>query len=447
MQPDRRQMKLGLLMATGGQHLAAWRHTTGHPDAGVNIDHYRQLVQLAERAKFDLAFIADTVGLRDWPLEAVCRAAHNSFQLEPVTLMSALASYTTRIGLAMTMSTTYTQPYRIARQLASLDLISGGRAAWNVVTSTQTNEASNFGHSALFSHAERYARATEFVKVVKGLWSTSDKDIFKGDKQSGQLFDAGSIHGFNHSGPCYTVDGILNVPLSPQGRPVLVQAGSSGAGRQLAAEIGEVVFATHPEIRSAQEYYSDLKRRAAAFGRPAEALVVMPGIIPVLGETRQEALDKRAELDALLDPGVAIAVLSELVGGVDLSGFPLDAPLHDLSESNRSRGIKELIYQIAGTTNMTLAALAQQLAAGYTHLSVAGTATDVANVMEAWFKDGACDGFLVSTLMPPLHAFDEFTRMVVPELQRRGLFRKEYAGETLRENLGIGRWQPTLSAG
>jgi FMN-dependent oxidoreductase (nitrilotriacetate monooxygenase family) len=433
-----RMMKLAALMHTGGQHIAAWRHQDGYADAGFNIEYFQQLARIAEGAKFDFLFVADVMGVRDWPISVLSRCAQMTLVAEPLTLMASLAAVTSKIGFVVTASTTYSHPYTVARQMASLDVLSRGRAAWNVVTSTQLNEAANFGLTGAVDHAERYARATEFVEAVKGLWGTAANDVFRGDKQSGVLFDPEKIKPYHHKGKFYTVDGILNVPPSPQGRPVVVQAGASGPGRDLAAAIAEVIFAQTPTIEAAQEYYRDVKSRIRDRGRDPDKVALMPGFTPVIANSREEAEAQIAELDAMIDPEVSLTILSDMLGGVDLSPYPLDGPLPEIDDSfNKSKTMLSMIKAVADRDNLTIQQTATWVASSMTHNRVLGTAEQIADTMQHWFENGACDGFLISPMIYP-KGLQQFADEVVPILQQRELFRRDYEGSTLRENLGLG---------
>jgi FMN-dependent oxidoreductase (nitrilotriacetate monooxygenase family) len=433
----RRRMNLGVLMHTAGQHIAAWRHPDGHPEAVTDFTYHRRLVDIAERGKFDFVFVADVLGVKDWPLEVSTRAAHLGLVFEPMTLMSALAAVTSHIGFVVTASTTYCQPYQVARQFASLDLISGGRAAWNVVTSTQDNEARNFGLKEQVAHDERYVRAGEFVDVVRGLWGTSTPGVYLGDKASGRLYDADKISTFHHEGRYFSVSGILNVPPSPQGRPLIVQAGASGPGRDLAAQVADIVFAATPTMEAALGFRNDIHERAVKAGRDPGTVRVMPGLIPVIAANEEAALARRVELDALIDPGISVAILSSFLGEVDLSPYPIDGPLPP-SESltNRSQWNARTLYDMARNDGLTIRQMAARVGAGMTHLFVHGSPGHIADTMQIWFESGACDGFLVSPLVAPSY-LQEFVDEVLPILQQRGLFREEYEGSTLRDNLGL----------
>ena len=430
-----KMMKLGLLMHTGGQHVAAWRHPDGNPAAGFDMAYYRALAATAERGRLDFLFVADVLGLRDGPIEALTRSAQLTFVAEPLTLMASLAATTERIGLVVTASTTYSQPYAVARQMASLDLVSGGRGGWNVVTSTQNSEASNFGLGTTMDHSERYERAAEFVAAVNGLWASAAPGLFVGDKASGLLFDPDKVRPYSHDCRFFRLEGVLNVPPSQQGRPVVVQAGASGPGRGLAAAIAEIVFVQAATIEGATEYRTDVRAQAAAAGREPADLVVMPGIIPVIGSTRAEAEARIAELDALIDPALAIAFLGEVLGVPDLGSHPLDGslPRIDLA-TNKSKTAVEAIVAMATAKRMSIREIATWVVSSMGHNRVAGTAEDVADVMQRWFEAGACDGFLVSPMILP-RGLEEFVEQVLPILQNRGLFRREYETGTLRGNL------------
>jgi FMN-dependent oxidoreductase (nitrilotriacetate monooxygenase family) len=429
-----KMMKLGVLMHTGGQHIAAWRHPLGNPAAGFDLDHYRRLATTAEHAKMDFIFVADIMGVRDGPIDILARSPQLTFVMEPLTLMSALSMVTKDIGFIVTASTTYSQPYTVARQMASLDLLSQGRAAWNVVTSTQNSEAANFGLTGTIDHSERYARATEFVQVVRGLWETAEPGLFVGDKRSGILFDTAKIHKYRHDGRFYRVDGILNVPPSPQGRPMIVQAGASGPGRELAAAIAEVIFSQAATLKVAQEYYGDIKARIKRCGRDPDQVVVMPGFTPVIAATRAEAEAKVAELDALMHPELALTFLSEALG-VDLTRCDIDGPLPTLGgPSNKSKTAVEAAVNLASERNMTIREIATWVASSMGHHRVVGTAVEVADIMQDWFENDACDGFLISPMIYP-SGLDDFVEHVLPILRNRGLFRDEYEAATLRENL------------
>lgn len=429
-----RQLKLGAFLMATGHHVAAWRHPDVPADAGLDFKHYKHLAQVAEAAKFDALFVADSVAAATG--EQASRMARSD-HFEPLTLLAALSAVTERIGLIATATTSYNEPYHVARKFASLDHLSGGRAGWNLVTSDAAAEALNFGREAHLGHAERYSRAREFEQVVRGLWNSWEADAFVRDKASGRYFDPAKCQVLDHRGEHFQVKGPLNVARSPQGHPVIVQAGSSETGRELAAETAEVVFTAQTSLADAQAFYRDLKSRAARFGRAPEALKIMPGLFVVVGASRAEAEDKFAEFQDLVLPEVGIALLGRMLGNFDLSGYPQDQPLPELPLTDSGQQSRQrLLTHMSRDENLTLAQLGRRIAGSRGHFSVIGTAGDVADQMQAWFEGEAADGFNI--LMPHLPGgLEDVAYQVVPELQRRGLFRREYAGTTLREHLGL----------
>ncbi|MBB3458446.1 FMN-dependent oxidoreductase (nitrilotriacetate monooxygenase family) [Rhizobium sp. BK313] len=432
-----RQLKLGAFLYPTGHHIAAWRHPDAQADAGSNFAHYVELAQIAEAAKFDLIFMADGVGTRGTDTEALHRTATRYVaQFEPITLLSALAAVTKNIGFVATASTSFNEPYHIARKFASLDHISGGRAGWNLVTSSSDHEAHNFGRDEHYAHAERYERAEEFADVVRGLWDTWEEDAFPRDKQSGIYFDPEKQHILNHKGKHFKVRGPLNVARAPQGHPVLVQAGSSDPGKELAARTAEVVFTAHQTIGDAKAFYADLKGRLAKYGRRPDDLKIMPGIFPVVGRTEAEAREKFEQIQGLIHPVVGLSLLAGMSGGVDLSQYPIDGPVPDLPETNASKSRQKLLLDLARRENLTIRQLYLRIAGARGHWQIVGTPVQIADQMEEWFKTGAADGFNVMPPHLPAGLYD-FVEHVLPELRRRGLFRSEYEGKTLRENLGL----------
>ena len=443
---ERSQLRLGAFLYPTGHHIAAWRHPDAQADAGSNFAHYVELAQLAERGKFDLIFMADGVGTRGTDIEALSRTATRYVaQFEPITLLSALAAVTRNIGFVATASTSYNEPYHIARKFASLDHISGGRAGWNLVTSSSEHEAHNFGRDEHYAHGERYERAEEFADVVTGLWDTWEEGAFPRDKQSGLYFDPEKQHVLNHKGKFFKVRGPLNVARSPQGHPVLVQAGSSEPGKELAARTAEVVFTAHQTFEDARTFYADLKGRLRKYGRHADDLKVMPGIFPVVGRTIAEAEEKFEQIQELIHPVVGLALLSGMTGGVDLSAYPLDGPVPALPETNASKSRQRLLLDLAHRENLTIRQLYLRIAGARGHRQIVGTPAQIADEMQHWFTGGAADGF---NIMPP-HlpvGLRDFVDLVLPELRRRGLFRNEYEGTTLRQNLGLRTPQHPASA-
>ncbi|WDY60064.1 LLM class flavin-dependent oxidoreductase [Pseudomonas sp. PSKL.D1] len=430
-----RQMSLGAFLMATGHHVAAWRHPDVPADP-LDFATYRRAAQIAEAACFDALFVADSVAA---PSDTLASHTARSVYFEPLTLLSALSAVTERIGLIATATTSYNEPYHVARKYASLDHLSGGRAGWNLVTSDAAAEAGNFGRDAHIGHAERYARAREFQQVVQGLWDSWADDAFVHDKASGQFYRPDALRTLDHQGEHFRVRGPLNVARSPQGRPVLVQAGSSETGRELAAESAEVVFTAQPSLARAQAFYADLKGRLARHGRSEEALKVMPGVFVVVGSSEAEAHAKYEQFQRLVDPRVGVALLGRMLGNFDLSGYPLDGPLPALPPTeNGQRSRQQLLTELAGTEQLTLAELGRRIAGGRGHYTLIGTPTQIADQLQAWFEGHAADGFNILVPHLPL-GLEDFATHVVPELQRRGLFRRHYQGRTLREHLGLQR--------
>jgi len=433
------QLHLGAFLYPTGHHIAAWRHPRSHADAGRDFRHYVRLAQAAEAARFDLVFLADGSGTRGDNVDFLSRTAHSYVaQFEPLTLLSALAAVTERIGLVGTASTTFNEPYHIARKFASLDHISGGRAGWNLVTSSNAHEAKNFGFDEHLAHARRYERAVEFAEVVEGLWDSWDEGAFVRDKAAGRYFDPAKRHVLDHRGEFFNVRGPLNVERSPQGRPVVVQAGSSEAGKALAARTAEVIFTAQQTLDDAVAFYADVKGRLAQYGRDPDDLKIMPGVMPIVGATEQEAQDKFAALQALIDPAVGLALVSGLTGGFDLSGYPLDGPIPELPETNASKSRQSLTLELARREKLTIRDLYLRVAGARGHWQLIGTPKHIADALEERFVNYGADGFNVMPALLP-DGLDDFIRLVLPELRRRGLFRTEYEGATLRENLGLRR--------
>lgn len=430
-------LRLGAFLYPTGHHIAAWRHPDSLVDAGRNFRHYVQLAQAAEAAKFDLIFLADGAGTRGDNVDFLSRTAHSYVaQFEPLTLLSALAAVTERIGLVGTASTTFNEPYHIARKFASLDHISGGRAGWNLVTSSSAHEAKNFNFDEHLAHARRYERAVEFAEVVEGLWDSWDDEAFVRDKASGRYFDPSKRHVLDHRGEFFNVRGPLNVERSPQGRPVVVQAGSSEAGKALAARTAEVIFTAQQTLDDAVAFYADVKGRMAAYGREPDDLKIMPGVMPIVGATESEAREKFDALQALIDPAVGLALVQTVTGGFDLSGYPLDGPIPELPETNASKSRQLLALELARRENLTIRELYLRIAGARGHWQLVGTPEQIVDALEARFVNYGADGYNVMPALLP-NSLDDFIRLVLPELRRRGLFRSEYEGRTLRENLGL----------
>ncbi|GAC1346328.1 MAG: LLM class flavin-dependent oxidoreductase [Acetobacteraceae bacterium] len=430
-----KQLHLGAFMRPVGIHTAWWRVPGAFPDANFNLEHLVRFARTLERGKFDAFFMADHLAVLNMPMEALRRSA-TATSFEPLTLLSALAMVTERIGLVATASTTFDAPYHIARRFASLDHISGGRAGWNVVTTSNPDAALNFGLDEHVEHDERYRRAREFHAVVTGLWDSWADDAWLRDPASGIFFDPARLHVLDHKGEHLSVRGPLNIARPVQGWPVIVQAGASEAGRQLAAETAEVVFASTRTIEDGQRFRADVAARMRAFGRDPDLLRVVPGALVVVGRTSEEARAKKAQLDSLVHPESGVPNLSIRLG-VDASGFDLDAPLPELPLTNQSQTGQNALVARARRENLTVRQLAQ-IAGGYGGLQMVGNPGEIADTMQAWLEAEAADGFNV--MFPTVPAgLDEFVELVVPELQRRGLFRRDYEGTTLREHLGLPR--------
>jgi FMN-dependent oxidoreductase (nitrilotriacetate monooxygenase family) len=430
------QLHLNAFLKPPGEYLAAWRHPDTRADAGVNLREVLSFARTAERATFDAVFLADLVGVPPAGQEVLSRVSVVNDSFEPTTLLAALAAGTSRIGLIATASTSYNEPYHVARAFASIDHISGGRAGWNVVTSLNDGEAHNFGLDAHLDHGTRYERAEEFFDVTTGLWDSFEDDAFTYDQASGVYFDPDKLHALGHEGKHFKVAGPLNIARPPQGCPVIVQAGASDAGKNLASRIAEVIFSGIADLAKAQEFYAEIKERAAAHGRDPDHLKVLPGLSVVVGRSKSEAREKLARLTELLPPEVALADLSYWLGGFDLIPYPLDGPLPELPVSNQSQTAQTRIYEDARRDHLTIRDLVRRVADD--DRTVTGTPAQIADHIEEWFHGRAADGFNV--IFPYLPGtLDDFADLVVPELRRRGLFRSAYTGTTLRDHLGLPR--------
>lgn len=436
MQKTNKQMKLGLFTRPVGHHIAAWRHPDSDIDANVNFQRFIEMAQTAERGRFDMLFSADNVTA--WTAkEEGLQYTHYVAWIEPFTMLAALAPLTRNIGLVCTAMTSYDDPYSLARRFASLDLVSGGRAGWNLITSDNITEAENFGLTPHPPKVERYKRAHEFADVVRGLWNSWDEDAFLYDRGKGVYFDKSKMHVLNHQGQYFKVKGPLNVARSPQGQPVLVQAGASEQGMELAAETADVVFAAQSTLDGGKGFYANVKGRMAKFGREPDQIKIMPGISVTVGRTEDEAKEKSARLQSYIHPEVGIGFLSTRIG-FDLRGYPLDGPLPDLPENNRAPSRVEVVVEMAKRENLTIRQIYERFAGARGHLEVIGTPVQIADRMQEWMEAEAADGFNVIIPYFP-GGLNDFVDMVVPELQRRGLFRTEYESATLRGNLGLQR--------
>jgi FMN-dependent oxidoreductase (nitrilotriacetate monooxygenase family) len=427
-------MKLGAFLMAGGHHIAAWRHPDAHARAGSDIDHFIALAQIAERGKFDMIFIEDAAAIRERNPELASQAARST-AFEPLSLLAAIAVNTSRVGLVATASTSYTEPYGLARSFAALDQLSGGRAGWNLVTSASELEAENFAASGLRQHSERYERAEEFADAALALWDGVEEGAYLPD--GGEAFaDRSKLHPVNRHGKHFAVDGILDSQRSRQGRPIMVQAGASDAGKDLAARTADVVFAASQTKAEAQAYYADVKSRLGKYGRGQNDLVVMPGISPIVAATEEEAKAKYRILQELIPDAVGVALLASYLSIQDLSAYPLDGPLPEMPPTNLIQSRQQLIVDLGKREGLSIRELARHFAGARGHWQVVGTPGQIADAMEERFLDGAADGFNVMAPLFPM-GLEDFVTLVVPELQRRGLFREEYEGRTLRKNLGL----------
>ncbi|SON56809.1 Nitrilotriacetate monooxygenase component A [Hartmannibacter diazotrophicus] len=424
-----RQMHLGLFILGTGSHIAGWRYP-GAVKSFQDFSAVADIARTAERGKFDLIFMGDNLNADP--------AAHPSYtlRLEPLTMLAAVATATKHIGLGATVSTTYSDPFSVARVFASLDHISGGRAAWNAVTTANPAAAANFG-TVHPDHARRYEMAGEFIDVVTGLWDCWEDDAVVADVESGVYIDPAKVHSLDHEGAFFKVKGPVNIGRAPQGRPIILQAGGSEPGQQLAARTADVVFSVVQEIGEARKGYASLKDRLAGFGRAPEDVTVLPGVMPVVGRTDEEAFETLAVLQGFIDSSNGLALLSDRLG-IDMSGYDLDGPIPDIPLPDTYHSFASVMLSKARRENMKLRDLYNLTAAARGHWVLCGSPTTIADTLEEWFTTGAADGFNV---MPPFFhkGFEDFVDLVVPELQRRGLFRTEYGGKTLRDNLGLAR--------
>jgi FMN-dependent oxidoreductase (nitrilotriacetate monooxygenase family) len=433
-----RTMHLGLFLAANGHHAGGWRHPDAEAGSPLDFDFYKDIAQKAERAKLDMIFIADKLAIDDnyggsFDSSVTYRPVLSA---EPLTLISALSVATQRIGLAATASTTYNEPYHIARMFATLDHLSKGRVAWNVVTSTSDAEARNFSKREHLDHATRYDKASEFVEVVKKLWDSWEDEALLVDKARGVFADKDKVHYANHQGKWFDVKGPLNIQRSPQGQPVLIQAGSSETFRELAAQHAELIFTAQPNIESAQHFYQDLKSRVEKYGRSRDAVKILPGTMLIIGKTEQEAKQKEQYLHSLIHTQTGLAFMSGSMN-YDLSKHALDEPFPDIENEIRgSRGRFQFVFRKAKEEGLTLAQVARWYIQSRSHNVIVGTPNSIADRLETWFKEGACDGF---NLMAPYmsEGLDDIFNFVIPELQNRSVFRQDYTGQTLRDHFGL----------
>jgi FMN-dependent oxidoreductase (nitrilotriacetate monooxygenase family) len=430
MVAHKRQMHMGVFVLGTGNHSAGWRYE-GAATSHMELPVMQQIARIAERGKFDLLFISDSMVMNP--------GDHPSFlcRFEPTTLITALSLCTTHIGLGATVSTSFNEPFNVARIFGSIDHLSQGRVAWNVVTSSNAAAALNFNLDQHLEHELRYQRAEEFVDVVRGLWDCWDDDAIVADKATGQYVDADKVRPLNHKGRFFQVKGPVNMARCPQGHPVIIQAGGSPSGLELAARTTDVVFSVVQELEPAKAAYADLKGRMAKYGRHPDEIAVLPGMMPIIGQSDSEAREKLAKLQSFLTPTNAAVLVASRIG-YDVSGHPLDGPVPPPPPFQGSRTFTSVLYDMAKRENMTLRDLYNLTAAARGHWVVCGTPATIADTLEQWFVEGAADGY---NILPPYFpgAFDDFVDLVVPELQRRGLFRKEYEGTTLRDHFGLPR--------
>lgn len=428
----KRELHLNLFLTSMGHHEASWRHPSSDVAKALDLQYYITLAQKAEAAKFDSLFLADRYAASRTGVKYGVLGG-----IEPMTLLSALSAVTKKIGLIATVSTSFNEPYNVARRFASLDHISRGRAGWNVITSGTDSEAQNFNLDKITPHGLRYEKAREFLDVTCKLWDSWEDDALIQNQKTGIYADERKVHEIEHIGTHFSVRGPLNIPRPPQGRPVLVQAGSSKDGKDFAAQYAEAIFTAQQTMEDAQSFYRDVKDKAAAYGRSQNSIKILPGICPIIASTEEEAKQKEALLHSLANPEYSLLQLSARVG-VDLSAHPLDGPLPDLPRTEGHQSRTKLIQELAQKESLTIRELLLRLAGGRGHYTIAGTPVQIADEMEKWFENDAADGF---NIMPQLmnEGIEDFIQRVVPELQKRGLFRREYQGSTLREHLGLSR--------
>jgi N-acetyl-S-(2-succino)cysteine monooxygenase len=438
MSNHNRQMNLGAFFMLPGHHAAAWRHPESQTDDILSFDLYRKLAETAERGKFDMIFFADGYAVHG--RDGIGIEQTVNVRPDPVTLLSALAVATKHIGLVATASTTYNEPFHLARKFATIDHLSNGRAGWNVVTSSSEQEALNFSKEHHLEHSARYERAEEFVEVAKKLWDSWEDDALLINREAAKFADPNRVHHVNHQGKWFSVKGPLNISRPVQGHPVIIQAGSSEAGKELAAKTAEVIFTAWQTIGEAQGFYRDVKGRLKKYGRTEDSLKIMPGVFPVIGHTEKEAEEKKQYLVELIPEQVGVGLLSALIS-FDLSGYPVDKPLPDLPDIKDINGAKtrfQLVKDLGDREGLTIRELYQRVAGARGHREIKGTPIQIADQLQEWFENGAADGF---NIMPPYlpGGLDDFVNLVIPELQNRGLFREEYTGHTLRDHLGLSR--------
>jgi FMN-dependent oxidoreductase (nitrilotriacetate monooxygenase family) len=426
---NQRKLRLAATITGVGTSKHGWKHADFVGDESVNFDHFKKIAQTAEAGKFDFVFIVDS------PYITEGSAPHFLNRLEPLTVLSALGAVTSHIGLVGTLTASFTEPFTVARQFASLDHISGGRAGWNVVTTGLEGAAQNYSKTEHFEHDLRYRRAEEHLEVVRGLWDSWEDDAFVRNKETGEFFDKSKLHTLNHKGEFFSVKGPLNISRSKQGQPVIFQAGGSDTGRNLAAKSADAIFTNQENIEEAKIYYADIKQRAAGYGRGPDEILIFPGIGPIIAPTQEEADRQFLELAGSLSIEEALIQLGRPFTYHDFSQYPLDEPFPELGDlgSNSYRSGTDRIKRIAMEEKLTLRQAAIRFTTPRSHF--VGTPETVANTVQRWFEEGAADGFIIRSVVPD--GLKNFVELVVPILQERGLFRDEYNGDTLREHLGL----------
>ena len=427
-------MKLGAFINLPGQHVASWRYEGTESERILELDYLVELARIAERGKFDTIFFADVFGT------PIAENAPSGIKLDPLIIISALAAVTNKIGLTATLTTTYNEPFHVARRFAAIDHLSGGRAAWNVVTSNNNFESLLFGKEKHLAHADRYERADEFLDVVKKLWFSIDGDALVVEKEKGQFLNIEKVSPVNHEGKWFKLQGTLDTPSTPQGHPVIVQAGSSEAGKELAAKSAEVIFTAWQTLEEAQKFYRDVKGRLAKYGRQEEDLKIMPGVFITVAKTEEEAILKRKQLNSFILPETGLAYLSAFLG-IDVRGSNPNDPIPqentEIEDKTNPQIRANIVRAIAERENLkTLRELYEHIAGARGHREIVGTPKQIADQLEEWFLNDGADGF---NIMPPTfpEGLNDIVNLVIPELQQRGLFRTEYEGTTLRENLGL----------
>lgn len=424
-----KKIKFGAMIHGVGGTTDGWRHSSVPADASVSLPFYKERAKLAEKANFSFIFIADGLSINEKSLP------HFLNRFEPITLLTAIAGATERIGIVGTLSTSYSQPFNVARQFLSLDHISAGRAGWNVVTSPSAGAAQNFNEKDLPSHEERYKKAAEHLTVVKGLWDSWEDGAFVRNKETGEFFDRGKMHAINHEGEFFSVKGPLNLERSPQGYPVIFQAGSSERGKTFAAESADAIFTGHETLEEAVEFYKDLKIKAHKNGRSHDDILIFPGISPIIAGTVEEANEIYEDFISLVPIDNAITYLGRFFDHFDFSTFPLDEPFPDIGDAGKEafQSTTDKIKRMAKDNKLTLRQVAQQVAVPRS--TFIGTPEIVADKIQNWFESGGADGFIINSDIPS--QFKEFVEKVVPILQERGIYEDEYSGRTLREHLGL----------